>query len=139
MARVLVVEDNREVALPLIMLLEIQGHSVRYSADGAAGLEAVSKEYPDLIVLDVDMPKLTGPEMAYQLLVEDCGRENIPILLLSGVYQLHKVAKTVGTPYFLSKPYNLDEFLALLARILSERQAPHPALYPRPGQLGGTL
>jgi CheY-like chemotaxis protein len=88
----------------------------------------VSREFPEVILLDVDMPKLTGPQMAYRLLIEDCGREYIPIILLSAIDQLHSVAKTVGTPYFLSKPYSLDDLTKVLNRTLKERRPPRPSL-----------
>jgi FixJ family two-component response regulator len=80
--------------------------------------------YPDLIFLDIEMPGLTGPEMAYRLLIEDAGRENIPIIILSGVADLEEVVAEVGTPYFIAKPYRLDDLEAVLGRALKERQPP---------------
>src|ERR1700687_4722508 len=57
----LVVDDDNDVALPLITYLEIQGHEVRYAEDGQAALHAISEKFPDLILLDIEMPRLTGP------------------------------------------------------------------------------
>jgi DNA-binding NtrC family response regulator len=122
----LVVDDDRDIALPLIMFLEIQGHHVRYAENGLAALHAIGEKFPDLILLDIEMPHLSGPELAYRLLVEDCGREKIPILVLSGVADLPSVAKRIGTPYFLSKPFSLDELATLVNRALTDRAPPHP-------------
>lgn len=120
----LVVDDNREVAAPLILLLEYEGHVVRYADGGEAGLSAVNDRFPDVIFLDIEMPKLSGPEMAYRLLIQDAGRENIPIIVLSGVADLEEVAAKIGTPYFISKPFPLDKLEALFERALQERRPP---------------
>lgn len=127
MANLLVVDDDKDVAEPLIMFLEIMGHQVRYSEDGLAALRSIRESFPELILLDVEMPRLTGPEMACRLLIEDCGREMIPILLLSGVSGLSEVARKIGTPYFLSKPYSIDELEVMLNRALIERISPTPS------------
>lgn len=127
MANILVVDDDHSVASPLIMYFEFRGHKVRYADNGESGLRAVAKSFPDVIVLDVEMPQLTGPEMAYRLLVEDSGREKIPIILLSGVADLSTVAKKVGTPYLLAKPYSLDDLEAVFEKVLRERIPPRPA------------
>jgi len=72
------------------------------------------------------MPVLTGPDAAYILVLRNCGDEKIPVVLLSGVIDLPAVAAFVGTPYYLAKPYSLDEVLQLLEHVLDERIAPQP-------------
>lgn len=126
MADVLIVDDNHEVVAPLIMYLEYVGHTVRYADSGETGLIAVRERFPDLIFLDIEMPKLNGSEMAYRLIVEDSGREYIPIIVLSGVSDLEQVAEKIGTPYFMAKPFGLDELQTLFERALTERRPPRP-------------
>lgn len=126
MANLLVVDDDKDVAEPLIMFLKILGHTVRYCSDGETGLTAVRGQFPDLIFLDIDMPKLSGPEMAYRLIIEDSGKEQIPILLVSGVSDLLAIATQVGTPYFVAKPYSLNDLEMIMMRALEEKRAPCP-------------
>jgi CheY-like chemotaxis protein len=126
MADLLVVDDDPDVAEPLILFLNLQGHRVRYAEDGLAALKAVTEYFPDLILLDIEMPRLTGPEMAYRLLIEDCGRENIPLVVLSGVTDLPSVAGRIGTPYYLSKPFTFEAMQCLLDLALHERTLPGP-------------
>jgi DNA-binding response OmpR family regulator len=127
-ADLLIVDDDEDVILPMRLFLKKRGHAVRYAADGEEGLVEIKKKCPDLILLDVEMPGLTGPEMAYRLLLRDAGHEKIPILLLSGVSFLEHMAAQVGTPYYLSKPFGFAEFGALLERAMRERLPPRPKM-----------
>ena len=81
---------------------------------------------PDLVVLDVEMPVLDGPGMVTRMLVEDAGRERIPVVLVSGVVELSSVAERVGTPYALAKPFDPTALLALASQALRERRPPAP-------------
>src|SRR6202042_2203042 len=103
MAHLLVVDDDVDVCWMMQELLEREGHVVRVANDGEAGLRLLDESRPDAIVLDVEMPRLDGPTMAYRMFVHNAGLENIPIVLLSGVHDLHATAQRVGTPYYLGK------------------------------------
>jgi DNA-binding NtrC family response regulator len=124
MADVLVVDDDADVAETLAEVLRAEGHEARVARDGLQGLEKLHARRPDLILLDVEMPKLTGPEMAYEMFVRDAGLEKIPIVLISAILDLRAVAALVKTPYFLPKPFLLGDVLALIARALRERRHP---------------
>ncbi len=107
-------------------LLASCGNTVRVALNGSEGLHRLDERLPDLILLDVEMPVLNGPDMAYQMLIADAGRERIPIVLLSGVVDLPRVAARVGTPYSLGKPYGVDALLGLLDLALHEKTPPRP-------------
>lgn len=124
MANVLIVEDDKDIADLLGELLADAGHRVRIARHGEEGLSELARGVPDVVLLDVEMPVLNGPEMAYQMFVHDCGLEAVPIVLLSGVVNLRSVAARVGTPYFLAKPYSPDAVLALCEKALLERKPP---------------
>jgi len=126
MADLLVVDDDPDLREVLADILGGLGHKVRIACNGEEGLELLDEELPDLVLLDVEMPALDGPGMAYRMLVTNLGKEKIPILLLSGVIDLHLVAAKVGTPYFLGKPYAFEALVPMLERALAERTAPHP-------------
>jgi DNA-binding NtrC family response regulator len=129
MADLLVVDDDEDVANSLAEVLREEGHTVRVAHDGKQGLARLAEGLlPDAVLLDVEMPLLTGPEMAVKMFIHDCGQEHIPILLVSGVKDLTAIAANVRTPYFLRKPFAVDEVLKLLARALVERVPPQPQL-----------
>jgi DNA-binding NtrC family response regulator len=126
MADVLLVDDDHDVAELLTDVLRAEGHEVRVAYDGREGLASIAQKAPDLVLLDVEMPVLDGPGMAWRLFVHDCGDENIPLVLSSGILDLPQVAGAVGTPYYLAKPYPVDKALDLIARALRERAPPRP-------------
>jgi CheY-like chemotaxis protein len=131
-AEVLIVDDDEDTLEVLAELVATEGHHVRVARDGVEGLRSLESGVVDLILLDIEMPQLTGPQMAYQLFVRDAGMEKIPILLLSGNLGLDRVAKAVGTPYFLSKPCSAEKLFALSERALSEKTPPQPKVLPDP-------
>lgn len=128
MADLLVVDDDEDLRDALAAILISLGHTVRIARNGEEALDLLDQRLPDAVLLDVEMPVLDGPSTAYRMLVNDLGKENVPIVLLSGVLDLHLVATKVGTPYFLGKPYTFEALLPLLDRALTERRTPHPSL-----------
>jgi DNA-binding response OmpR family regulator len=127
-ADVLIVDDDEDTLEALAELVACEGHRVCIAHDGVEGLQCLEAENVDLILLDVEMPRLTGPEMAYEIFVRDADVEKIPIVLLSGKLGLDRIAKAVGTPYFLPKPSTAEELCAFIERALRERAPPHPVL-----------
>lgn len=109
-------------------LLRSEGYEVRLARDGEEGLERLDEGFPDVIVCDVEMPVLNGPDMAYQIFLRDSGREKIPIVLASGARDLRSVAAAIGTPYFVEKPFSVKQLLEVVAGALAERIPPR-----RPG------
>jgi DNA-binding NtrC family response regulator len=123
---ILIVDDDMDVRELLAEILVSRGHHVRMANDGREGLSSLHDRLPDAVVLDVEMPHLTGPEMVYRMIVEDAGMEGVPVVLVSGIEGLPAVASQVGTPYFLGKPFAIDALLELLQRALNERRPPVP-------------
>jgi CheY-like chemotaxis protein len=128
MADILIVDDSSDIRSLIGAIVEAAGHNIREAGDGRRGLEAVTERAPDLVLLDVEMPVLNGPEMAYQLFLRNRGDEKIPLILQSGIVGLLEIADMVGTPYFLQKPYSPEALLEMVARALQEQIAPRPKL-----------
>jgi CheY-like chemotaxis protein len=127
MASILIVDDDRDTVELATALLASAGHRIQAGYDGEQGLKSLGAgPLPDCVLLDVDMPVLSGPEMVHRMLLHSAGEEKIPILLVSGGADLQEVAGRMGTPYFLKKA-SADygpNLLRLLDRALRERQAP---------------
>lgn len=126
MADLLIVDDDADITAALEALMESEGHVVRTAQDGDSGLRALSARLPDVLITDVEMPLLDGPGMAHRMLVENCGKEAVPIVIISGAQDLARIARRVGTPYSLAKPFGATEVLDVLARALAERTPPSP-------------
>jgi two-component system cell cycle response regulator DivK len=133
MATVLIVDDNADIRTLLATVVEMAGHQVREASDGRKAVEAAAANRPDLMLVDVEMPVLTGPEMAYELFLRNFGLEKIPIILFSGIVGLYEIAERVGTPYFLGKPCSPDVLLGMVERALREHVSPQPKLGIRDG------
>jgi DNA-binding NtrC family response regulator len=125
-ADILVVDDDDDLAIVVAQVLESQGFHVRMAFSGEEGLRRLHDRLPDLIILDVEMPHVTGPQMAYRMFIHDAGFEEVPIVLVSGAVGLTAVAAKAGIPYSLAKPFDLDDLLALVSRALTEKRAPNP-------------
>jgi len=127
MADLLVIDDDLDGADALAELMRLEGHEVRVGYDGEEGLRLMQERIPEVVIVDVEMPIVGGPAMAYEMLLRDAGLEAVPVVLVSGVTHLRDIATRVGTPYFLGKPYRHTQVVELVRRALAERLAPRPA------------
>ncbi len=131
MASIVLVEDDDDLRDMLADLLMLEGHEIRLARDGVEGLEALDERFPQLVITDIEMPRLDGRAMVFRMFVENLGRENIPVIVLSAGHDAAGVAAAVGTPYFLTKPFSAPALRGTLERALSEM------IPPRPPGLGG--
>jgi DNA-binding response OmpR family regulator len=117
MAKILIVEDQKDMVTGLVFNLEAQGHEVRAAYDGQEGLASVEREKPDLIVLDIMLPKKDGFEVCRELRRKG---HDIPILMLTARREeADKVlGLEIGADDYLTKPFGLSEFLARVKALL---------------------
>jgi DNA-binding response OmpR family regulator len=117
--RVLVVEDDDEIAGVLQRSLRMEGYDVRISADGEAALTDARAFVPDLVVLDLGLPKLDGMEVARRLRAED----DTPILMLTARddVEARVAGLDTGADDYLIKPFERQELLARLRALLRRR------------------
>jgi len=122
MAEILVVEDEANIREGLSDLLESEGYSVRTAADGAAGLAAYGRKRPDLMLLDVNMPKMNGFDVCREIRKTD---PRLPIVLLTArIEEIDKVRGLErGATDYVTKPYGMNELLARVAAHLRQAEA----------------
>ena len=111
MARILVVDDDRALCDLLHDLLMEAGHEVRCAHHGLAALDEIGRGRPDLVVTDVQMPRLDGLGLLTRLAERGVG---IPVVLMSA---WHDGPLPAGVA-FVAKPFELDDLLATVERTL---------------------
>jgi DNA-binding response OmpR family regulator len=116
-AKILVVEDEPNMVVGLRDNFEFEGYEVITASDGIEGLERALKESPDLVVLDVMMPRMSGLEVCKQLRAK---RASLPIIMLTARGQ--EVDKVVGLELgaddYVTKPFSIRELLARVKAVL---------------------
>jgi two-component system, OmpR family, response regulator MprA len=117
--RVLVVEDDEEIALVLQRSLRLEGYEVRIAGDGEAALDQSAAFNPDVVILDLGLPKLDGIEVARRLRSAD----DVPILMLTARDALESRVEGLdsGADDYLVKPFERQELLARLRALLRRR------------------
>jgi DNA-binding response OmpR family regulator len=121
MRRVLLIEDNPDLAFGLRTSLEVEGYDVLYAETGKAGLARAVEDAPDLIVLDLMLPELSGYEVLRQL---RRGRQEMPVLILTARgEEADKVQGfRLGADDYVVKPVGVLEFLARVEALLRRSQ-----------------
>lgn len=119
--KILVVDDEQDVRTYLKTLFAKEGYQVEVASDGEEGLEVAQKVKPDLIFVDIMMPKRTGI-MLYRRLRKDPGLEQVPIVIVTGLAQYRSFfAQEFEVPppdAFVEKPPKKEELLALASKLL---------------------
>src|SRR3954469_18229193 len=117
--RVLVVEDDAEIADVLRRTLRQEGHEVRSAVDGVTALEAAEDFVPDLVILDLGLPKLDGVEVCRRLR----SSSDVSILILTARTQTDDrvVGLDAGADDYLVKPFERQELLARMRRLMRRR------------------
>jgi len=126
MCNLLLVEDDQDLRELLTDMLQMEGHDVRVARDGIEALRQLDVRFPQLVISDVEMPALDGLALVYRMFVENLGRENIPVILMSGCSRLPQVAEAAGTPYAIAKPFTVQALEVLMDRALTEGIPPRP-------------
>ncbi|HEX2015558.1 MAG TPA: response regulator transcription factor, partial [Solirubrobacteraceae bacterium] len=131
-ARVLLVEDDEEITQAIQRSLRMEGYDVRTAADGIAALEEARGYLPDLVILDLGLPRLDGIEVARTLRESD----DVPILMLTARDALEARVEGLdaGADDYLVKPFERQELLARM-RALLRRRPPRGSAPLRVGDL----
>jgi CheY-like chemotaxis protein len=110
MAKILVADDEPELRNAVDVMLSSKGHTVIHAEDGVQALESIRKHSPDVIVCDIEMPKLRGFEVLMQLR-EHPTMAKIPVIFLTGMTDISYMieAMQLNVNDFLTKPFTDEE------------------------------
>ena len=106
-SRVLIADDNEQNRELLYAYLADEGYEIIMANDGQATIDAVAANQPDVILLDIMMPRMSGYEVCEQLKA-DPEKRGIPVLMVTALNEMGDIEKAVkaGCDYFLTKPVN---------------------------------
>jgi CheY-like chemotaxis protein len=120
--RILVVDDNEDAAATLAVLLGLIGHQTHVAHDGLEALDAAAACRPDVVLLDIDLPKLSGHEVARQLRAQPWGRDITLVAVTAMDQELHRQeSRRSGFDAHVVKPADSHTLVALLAALLARR------------------
>lgn len=117
--RILLVDDEYDIQEIVAEILEDAGYRVLVAKNGREALEKLEEDRVDLIILDIMMPIMSGPEMVKALRQRHPVEDLPPILMISAGTEGKSVAKTLGCD-FLVKPFDVDEILEETERLIHE-------------------
>lgn len=118
--KIIFIEDEEALQKSLAKVLEIEGFNVISAYDGQSGIEAVEKEIPDLILLDLILPKIDGFEVLKKIKTSPATKE-IPVIILTNLEQIQSVDKLIEygpINYLVKANYNLDEIVKKIKEVL---------------------
>jgi|MGYP003962285361 DNA-binding response OmpR family regulator len=127
--RILLVDDDQELLAALELKLDKEGFQVETAPDGEVALEIIKKKLPDLVILDVNMPKVNGMEVCKSLRSDEQTRDLAVIMLTARDDEIDRVlGLEFGADDYVTKPYNARELIlrikALLKRIFPVQNNP---------------
>jgi DNA-binding response OmpR family regulator len=123
--RILLADDDRDATISLATLLRLEGYAVHHVYDGSAALAEVREFDPDIVLVDIGMPTLSGYDVARHVR-EHYGKARPVLVALTGWKQASDriLATLAGFHYHVAKPYDPDRLLAMI-RGLKGEMTPH--------------
>jgi CheY-like chemotaxis protein len=124
MARALLINDERDIAHVMRLLLEARGHEVFIAEDGSRGLAVAQRQKPDVIVLDLMMPVMDGFN-SLESLQADPRTESIPVIVVSAMQaeQAEQRCYAMGARAYVRKPFDADILIGAIEEIAQEHSA----------------
>ncbi|MFH1654327.1 MAG: response regulator [Pseudomonadota bacterium] len=119
--KILIIDDEKDLVDLLSQRLEAYGYDVVAAYDGEEGLDKARKTHPNLILLDIMMPKMDGYQVC-RFLKFDEDFKNVPVVMLTARSQESdvKVGKSVGADDYITKPFESADLLAIIKKHLGE-------------------
>ena len=115
--KVLIVDDDPVIRMLVSEILESFGHSVTTLESGSSCLSSLKQDLPDVLILDLQMPDMTGLEVLKQLKA-DSRTSSVPVIMLSANSDSENLSKDeIRADQYLQKPFNLSEFKKALEQV----------------------
>jgi DNA-binding response OmpR family regulator len=129
MNRILVVEDDRAILRGLVDNLEYESYQVSSATDGIEGYRMIREQKPDLIILDLMLPRMSGYELCRKVRAEG---DATPILMLTarGEEMDRVLGLDLGADDYVTKPFSVPELMARVRALLRRAQAPRSGTLP---------
>ena len=125
--RILVVDDSRDAAESLAMLLQFAGHETTTAHDGLEAIAAAARWRPEVMLLDIGLPRMSGYEVCRRIRQEAWGREMFLVALTGwGQEEDRQRSEEAGFNAHMVKPPDYDELMRLIGLLPSEQSDPHP-------------
>ncbi len=120
--RILLVDDDPEIVESMRTVLEAKGYEVMVARDGNSGLAMAEREMPDLLILDMMMPKKSGFLVLERLKGKDAKTKNIPTIMITanegGRHRAY--AEMLGVNEYIRKPFAIDKLVGAVDRLMGE-------------------
>ncbi len=117
---ILIVDDEPEIREIVGMMLSEHGYRIRTAADGVEALELIKERAPDLILLDMNMPRMGGVVFYHNIASTYDGSPRYPVLVITGRTALEQLFKDFKVDGFISKPFNFEDLLAEVEKTLDK-------------------
>ena len=129
--KILVADDEQQLALALKIRLQSQGYEVVTAHDGQAALTMAAKEKPDLIILDVLMPVMDGYSCVRELNTR-FGRGKIPVIVLTARERMKDLFELEGVEDYVIKPFDHEDLFLRIERAFKRRESKQASATPTP-------
>jgi len=122
--RILIVDDNRDSVTIMRTILESRGYQVTAAASGAEALEYLKKESPDLVLLDVMMPEISGLQVL-QHIKEDANTGRLPVILVTAKTHDDDLLSgyQYGADYYITKPFTAKQLVYGVELVLGKGES----------------
>ncbi len=118
--KIVVIDDNPSILDALKIMLEDEGYIVETAQDGATvTVQHATGPLPDLFLLDIWMAGIDGREIC-KFLKGSTATKHIPVIMVSAAQDVERIAKDVGADDFISKPFQMEELLTLVAKYVGK-------------------
>ena len=118
--KILVVDDEQQLALAVKIRLQSVGYEVMTAHDGAEALDLIKREQPDLVILDVLMPNMDGYSCLREINAR-FGRSKMPVIILTARDRMKDLFELEGIEDYVIKPFDHEDLLVRIDRVLKKR------------------